>query len=108
MNPAICPVARVVAAQAGLGLASSVMFFFIGRAAGESAILAVFCVLVPTMYYAWRQASSHNATRALAHGVIKTVLTIVMMVVCIAVIGIEPIGFFVTFAIMQFGYLVRV
>lgn len=108
MNAAIRPAARVVVAQAGLGLVSSAVFFFTDPAAGRSALMAVLCVLLPTMYYAWQQAQSYNAVRALAHGVIKMALTVFMMASCIVVIGIDPVGFFVTFAVMHFGYLVRV
>lgn len=108
MNAVRRPAARVVAAQASIGLVSSVVFFFTDPAAGRSACLAVICVLLPTTYYAWQQAQSYSAVRALTHGVIKTALTVFMMAFCIAIIGIDPIGFFVTFALMQFGYLVRV
>ena len=101
------PAARVIAVQAGIGATSSVMFFLIKPAAGTSAIMAFLTVILPTMYYAWFQARTFNAARALAHGVIKMVLTVVLMVVCIAMIGIDPVGFFVTFAAMQFGYLAR-
>ena len=69
--------------------------------------MACLTVMLPTMYYAWFQARTFNAARALAHGVMKMVLTVVLMAVCIAVVGIDPVGFFVTFAAMQFGYLVR-
>jgi F0F1-type ATP synthase assembly protein I len=104
MNPAV----RIVLVQAGIGAASSAMFFFIDPAAGSSAVMAMFCVLVPTSYFAWRHASTFNAARALAHGVMKTVLTVMLLTVCIAIVGIEPKGFFVTFALMQLGYLMRV
>lgn len=83
------------------------MFFFIKPAAGASAVLALLTVLLPTLYYAWFQARTFNAARALAHGVIKMVLTVILMTVCIAIVGIDPVGYFVTFAAMQFGYLIR-
>ena len=83
------------------------MFFFIKPAAVASAGMALATVILPTVYYAWNQARTYNAARALAHGVMKMVLTVVLMTVCIAVIGIDPVGYFVTFAAMQFGYLIR-
>ena len=103
----IDPAARVIAVQAGIGATSSVMFFLIKPAAGASAGMAMATVLLPTLYYAWFQARTFHAARALAHGVIKMVLTVILMAVCIAVVGIDPVGYFVTFAAMQFGYLVR-
>ena len=97
---------RVVVVQAGIGALTSLIFLLLmSRSAGMSAALATGCVLLPTMYYAWVQARTLNATRVLAHGAMKTVLTMVLIAVCIAVIGIEPFGFFVTFALMQLAYL---
>ena len=93
-------------AQTGIGLLSSLIFLLLmSRSAGFSAALATGCVILPTMYFAWVQARTFNATRVLAHGALKTVLTMVLVAVCIAVIGIEPLGFFVTFAVMQLAYL---
>ena len=66
--------------------------------------MAVCCVLLPTMYYAWLQARTFNAMRVLLHGAVKTLLTLVLVAVCIVVFGIEPLGFFATFALMQLSY----
>lgn len=96
---------RVVLVQAGIGGLATGAFFLVSRLAGTSAILATGCVLLPTMYYAWVQARTLLAARILAHGVLKMLLTVTLMGVCIVVIGIEPLGFFATFAIMQLGYL---
>lgn len=96
---------RIVLVQGGIGVLSSVFFNFVSGSAGTSAILALCCVLVPTMYYAWIQGRSLNAARILMHGILKTVLTVVLIAVCIVVVGIEPLGFFVTLAVMQLGYL---
>jgi len=51
------------------------------------------------------QARSLDATRLLMHAVFKTLLTVVLMAVCIVKVDIAPIGFFVTFAVMQLSYL---
>lgn len=42
--------------------------------------------------------------RVLLHGAVKTLLTLVLVAVCIVVFGIEPLGFFATFALMQLSY----
>ena len=96
---------RVVLFQAGIGLLTTGTFFLVSRTAGTSAFLATCCVLLPTAYYAWVQARTLLAARILAHGVLKMMLTVTLMGVCIVVIGIEPLGFFATFAVMQLGYL---
>lgn len=100
MSPAL----RIVAAQAGIGTTSAVLFFFIGHAAGLSALMALVCVVLPTMFHALIQQCTRNAAWVLAQSVMKTALTVILMTVCIAYIGIEPVGFFVTFVAMQFGY----
>ena len=69
-------------------------------------MLAVASSVLPSAYYAWVLGSSLNATRLLLHGVLKTVLTVVLVAVSIVVFGIEPLGFFVTLALMQLSYLV--
>jgi len=81
--------------------------FEAGTSAGMSAVYAALVSWTPSAYYALVQARILNATRLLMHGVLKTVLTVTLMAVCIVVLSIEPLGFFVTFAAMQLGYLTR-
>ena len=102
MSPAV----RVIVVQAGIGAISAAIFFIISPAAGTSAALAGCCVLLPTLYYVWVQARTFEAARILLHGVLKMALTVALLVICIAVIGIEPLAFFLTFALMQLSYLV--
>ena len=96
---------RIVVVQALLGTVCSAIFFFVATSSGTSAVCAVLSSWLPSAYYAWVQARTFNPTRLLAHGVLKTVLTLVLMAVCIVKVGIEPLAFFVTFAVMQIGYL---
>lgn len=98
---------RIVVVQAGLGALCSAGFFFVNLSAGTSALMASCCVLLPTMYYAWVQAHTLNATRILMHGVFKMITTVVLMAVCIVVVGIEPVGFFATFAALQLSYVMN-
>jgi len=98
---------RVVAIQAWIGLACSVVFLFVSVASARSALLALVASLFPCAYYAWVQSRTFSATRLLMHGVLKTLLTAVLMAVAIVAFNIEPAGFFVTFAVMQLSYLAR-
>ena len=100
MSPAL----RIVAAQAGIGTTSAVLFFFIGWAAGLSALMALVCVVLPTLFHALIQQCTRNAAWVLAQSVVRTALTVILMTVCIAYIGIEPLAFFVTFVATQLGY----
>lgn len=70
-------------------------------------MLAALSTGLPSAYYAWVQGRTFNATRLLMHGVLKTLLTFVLIAVVIVKVGIEPVAFFVTFAVMQFAYLTR-
>ena len=69
-----------------------------------SALFALFSCVVPSAYYAWVQSRTFNATRLLAHGVMKMLLTGTLMALFVVVVGIAPVGFFVTFAIVQLAY----
>ena len=110
---------RVVVVQAAIGALCAAVFFVVGSdegrgagieaspSAGLSALYAVFASWIPSAYYAFVQARVLNATCLLMHGVLKTLLTVTLMAVCIVVLSIEPLGFFVTFTAMQLGYLTR-
>ncbi len=96
---------RIIVVQAALGFVLSALFFGLDFSSGKSALLAVVSSWLPSAYYAWVQARTFNATRLLMHAVLKTLLTITLMALCMVKLGIEPIGFFVTFAVMQLSYL---
>ncbi len=98
---------RIVVVQALLGVACSAVFFAFDASSGRSAVLALISSVVPSAYYAWVQSRTMNATRLLLHGVLRSVFTVTLMAVCVVVLSIEPLGFFVTFALMQLGYLTK-
>ena len=104
MSPAI----QIPVVMAGLGALLTIAFFFVSPAAGTSALLATVCVLIPASYFAWLQARTRNAVRVLMHGVLKIALTLTLIGVCIAVVGIEPKGFFITFVVVQLAYFAPV
>lgn len=83
------------------------VFFLIAPVQGRSALLALASTVIPSLYYAWVQHRTLNAARLLLHGVLRIVLTGTLLAVSIVVAGIEPLGFFVTFALVQLGYLAR-
>lgn len=107
--------ARIVIAQTIIGTLCALAFFalFSGEAQGEalaqsrSALIALGCCVVPSAYYAWSQQRTMVATRLLLQGVLRMLLTITLMAVSIVVFNVEPVGFFVTFALTQLGYLSR-
>ena len=101
MSPAL----RVVLVQCVLGFGCTLLFLAFGQA--RSALLASVCVIGPTAYFAWVQGRTLHATRVLLHGVVRIALTVTLMAVCIVVVRIEPLGFFVTLAVVQGAYFVR-
>ena len=97
---------RIVVAQALIGLVCAAIFMVSQASQGRAACLALGSGLVPSAYYAWTMARINNPTRLLMHGVLKTLLTLVLVGVSIVVFTVEPLGFFVTLAVMQLAYLV--
>ncbi|NOX51220.1 MAG: hypothetical protein GXP16_11910 [Gammaproteobacteria bacterium] len=97
---------RIVSVQVILGFFCSLaLLWAVGWNASKSALLATGCVALPSAYYAWMQAHTYNATRILAHGVLRMMLTATLMALCVLVVGIEPVGFFVTFAVVHLAYI---
>jgi len=101
-------VGRIVIVQALLGGLCSAGFWWLGPSYGFSGLMALMSAWVPSSYYAWAQSRTYNATRLLLQGVLKTLLTMVLMAVCIVKVGVEPLAYFVTFAAVQLGYLAQV
>jgi len=100
----VSPAAQIPLAMMAIGLLATIVGYLISPAAGTSALLATACVLIPTSYFAWLQARTLNAVRVLMHGVLKILLTLTLVGVSIAVIGIDPKAFFLTFVAVQLGY----
>ena len=97
---------RVVVIQSLLGIACMAVFWLVDTQSARSAGLAVGVSLFPCAYYAWFQTRSFSAARLVAQGMMKTILTMVLMAVAMAVFTIEPAGFFVTLGIMQLSYVI--
>lgn len=101
----VSPAGRVIAAQLVLGVACTLVSTVQGSEAARSAALATMSTVVPSTYYAWMQVRTYNATRLLALGVFRMLMTGTLMALSIVVFSIEPVWFFVTFAAVQFGYI---
>lgn len=95
---------RIVVLQAVIGLVCVGAFSAYQLDQGQSALLAGLSSLVPTAYYAWVTSRTLNAVRLLMHGVLRSLLTMTALALCIVLKAIEPLGFFMTFALMQLSY----
>ena len=98
---------RIVVAQILLSILAVVGFYFVSPLQAHSALVASACVVIPTAYYAWITKTTLNASRLLFHGVLRMVLTVVLVAVAIVAVGIEPAGFFATLCAIQLAYLVK-
>ncbi|MEM9621698.1 MAG: hypothetical protein AAF993_08625 [Pseudomonadota bacterium] len=98
---------RIVVAQATLGGLCVVLLLFLDMAQSRAGLFALGCTVLPGAYYAWSQQRTFHATRLLFQGVMRMLLTATLMAVSIVAFSVEPVGFFVTFVVMQLGYLKR-
>ncbi len=98
---------RIVWMQTTLGGLCILVFWLISPLQARSALMAAASTVLPGLYYAWVQQRTFNATRLLMHGVLRMLLTATLIGVSIAAVGIEPVSFFATFAIVQLGYFAK-
>jgi F0F1-type ATP synthase assembly protein I len=96
---------RIVLLQAVIGLLCVGAFSTYQLDQGKSALLAGLSSVLPTAYYAWVTNRTLDATRLLLHGVLRSLFTLTALVLCMVLVAIEPLGFFITFAVMQLSYL---
>ncbi len=79
--------------------------------AAAAALGAAVCV-VPTALFARAAASGQNAAgqrqgrRLLLYGVARSIATVLLMAVALAMVGPEPLGFFVALAAVHAAYVV--
>lgn len=100
------PATRIVAYQGAVALVMAVALAPLGRAQSLAALIAGLVVLVPNAYFAWRAGVEPSPTRLLAHGVGRSVATLVLMAAAFAVTRPAPLGFFAALIVMQLMYLV--
>jgi F0F1-type ATP synthase assembly protein I len=71
-----------------------------------SALAAGMACVVPAGLYAWRASVERSATRFLLQGVLKFVLTLVLVAAFIVVLKPAAAGFFGTFVLLQTMYVI--
>jgi F0F1-type ATP synthase assembly protein I len=90
---------------AGALSVAAVCFFFADASQAFAALLAGGVVVVPNGYFAWRVAVERSPGRLLAHGMMRFVLTVVLMALTFVVFRPAPLGFFSAFVLMQGMYI---
>ena len=96
---------RIVVLQGVIGSCCIIGFAAVDPEECLAAFAAMVTTVVPSAYYVWVQQRTFNATRLLLHGVYKIVATMGLIAVSFAVLEVPPLGFFVSFAIMQLSYV---
>jgi hypothetical protein len=96
---------RIVFLQGIIGLLCLIVFLWVDVDEGLAVLMAMVTTLLPSAYYAWFQQRTLNATRLLLHGIYRAMATVALMVIGLVVIKVAPLGFLVSFALMQFAYL---
>ena len=95
---------RIVVLQGALGTVCLLAFLGVGLGESMAAFLAMVTTVAPSAYYAWFQQRTFNASRLLLHGVYKVLATMLLMVMSFAVFEARPVGYFVSFGVMQLSY----
>ena len=91
--------------QAALGTLCIALFAVISAAQASASACALVTVLLPSASHAWLQGQTRNATRLLLLGVLRMLFTVALMAVSLAGFAAHPLGFFVSFAVMQLAYV---
>jgi F0F1-type ATP synthase assembly protein I len=94
----------VVWLQAAGALVVAMGLWFFDPAQALAAFLAGAVVVVPNGYFAWRVGVERSPGRLLAHGVMRFVVTVVLMALTFVVFRPAPLGFFSAFVLMQAMY----
>jgi F0F1-type ATP synthase assembly protein I len=96
----------IVALQLATSLMVAAGLALVDPAQAIAALLAGAVTVLPAGYYAWRARHERSPGRLLGQGVMKLVLTLVLMALTFAVFEPAPLGFFAAFVLMQAMYVV--
>jgi F0F1-type ATP synthase assembly protein I len=101
---------RIVVVQLATAAIASLLLWWKSAAHALGAMTAAVVVLVPSVWFAWRVASSRHAEPVreaqalLGNGIARLIATGALMAGAIVALRPEPFGFFGTLIAMQLGY----
>lgn len=96
---------RIVAFQLGTALVIGAGLLPLDVEQARACWLAGAVTVIPGGYFAWRAQTERSPGRLLGQGVMKSLLTIVLMALVFATLKPPAAGFFVTFVLMQMMYV---
>ncbi len=96
---------RIVASQLGVALVAGLGFLPLALQQAQAAWLAGVVTVLPGGYFAWRAHHERSPGRLLGQGVLKSLLTMVLMALVFATLKPPPLGFFVAFVLMLSMYV---
>lgn len=97
---------RIVTLQACAAIVAAVALLLLSVEEATAALLAGAVGVIPGGYLAWRAQVERSPGRLLGQGMVKFVLTVVLMTVAFVWFKPPPFGFFATLVLMQIMYIV--
>jgi len=97
---------RIVTLQAFAAIAAAAVMALISAEQAVAALLAGAVGVIPSGFLAWRVQVERSPGRLLGQGVVKFVLTVVLMAMAFAWLKPASLGFFATLVLMQLMYVV--
>ena len=97
---------RIVTLQACAAMIAAVCLLLLSVEEATAALLAGAVGVIPGGYLAWRAQVERSPGRLLGQGMVKFVLTVVLMAVAFVWFKPPPFGFFATLVLMQIMYIV--
>ena len=97
---------RIVTLQAFAAAVSAVCLLLLSVEEAQAALLAGAAGVIPGGYLAWRAQVERSPGRLLGQGMVKFVLTLLLMALAFAWFKPPPFGFFATLVLMQIMYIV--
>jgi F0F1-type ATP synthase assembly protein I len=96
---------RIVTLQLVTALSSAAVLLLVSVDQALAALAAGVVCILPGGHFAWRAERERSPGRMLGQGVVKFVMTLVLMVLTFAWIRPSALGFFATFGLMQAMYV---
>ena len=96
---------RMVVTQGCAVLVTAVALVPVGREEAWSALLAGAVSVTPNALFAWQSERLRSPGRLVAFGVLRFVLTLVLLGMAIALLRPAPLGFFGAFVLGQLAFV---
>ncbi len=97
---------RIVSLQLAVTLAAAALFLFWDVSQALAALAGGLVAVAPAALFAWRASVERSARRLLLHGVLKFLLSRVLLALAMILLKPQAAGFFTTFIAVQLMYVI--